>query len=143
MESATLDFVSIHAPGMAGVGYAGQSDRLKLISCGQDGQLCTQKADDLSDKVTKSLQADAVACHCLAVSPLQDNFAVGDQAHFVKVCRCICDEKLSIFGKCSSQVHRVSIPACADLQASRWHLQQCSDQIQSASACSCIQPKWN
>jgi len=97
MASATLDFVSAHAAGMAGIGYGGKGDSLKVISCGQDGQLCTQKADDLSDKITKSMQAEAVACHCLAVSPMQDNFAVGDQAHFVKVCCCICDCKSCYF----------------------------------------------
>lgn len=100
MESPTLDFVSAHAPGMAGIGYAGRTDSLKVISCGQDGQLCTQNPDDLSDKITKSMQAEAVACHCLAVSPMQDNFAVGDQAHFVKVCCCICESKSCQFGQC-------------------------------------------
>ena len=97
MGSATLEFVSAHAPGMAGIGYAGKSDSLKVISCGQDGQLCTQNADDLSDKITKSMQAEAVAGHCLAVNPVQDNFAVGDQAHFVKVCCCICDSASCYF----------------------------------------------
>lgn len=85
MHSGALDFVSAHAHGMAGVGYAGKGDSPKIISCGQDGQLCSQNAHDLSDKTTKSLQADGVACHCLALSPLQDSFAVGDQGHFVKV----------------------------------------------------------
>ena len=86
MGSATLDFVSAHAPGMAGIGYAGTQDELKILSCGQDGQLCKQSTEDLSDKVTNSMQTEVVACHCLAVSPARDNFAVGDQAHFVKVC---------------------------------------------------------
>ena len=85
MVSATLHFMPVHAPGMAGIAYAGKGDNLRILSCGQDGQLCIHNSRDLSDKTLQALEADAVACHCLAVSPAQDTFAVGNQAHFVKV----------------------------------------------------------
>ncbi len=134
MASATLDFVAAHAPGMAGIDYARISGTLKIVSCGQDGQLCVQDAADLSDKITKSLQADQVACHCLAVSPEQDSFAVGDQGHFVKACVYAVDCKQSTFWTaltvtnnsrpCSRrsaavliQLQDITRPVRADLQA--------------------------
>ena len=132
MGSASLDFVSAHAPGMAGIGYAGTNGELRIISCGQDGQLCKQSAEDLSNKVINSMQTEVVACHCLAVSPARDSFAVGDQAHFVKV----CPFELHSAGYCAepflqqftstvpegsqgfTQVHNIFIIALTDIQAS-------------------------
>ena len=86
MGPATLDFVPAHPPGMAGIGYAGKDSTLRILSCGQDGQLCIHNPGDLTEKITKSMQAEDVACHCLAVNPEQGSFAAGDQGHFVKVC---------------------------------------------------------
>lgn len=85
MGPANLDFVPAHPSGMGGIGHAGKDGTVKILSCGQEGQLCVHNPADLTDKITKSMQAEAVACHCLAVNPEQDNFAVGDQGHFVKV----------------------------------------------------------
>lgn len=86
MASASLDFVPAHPSGMGGIGYAGIGSSLSIVSCGQDGKLCIHKPGDLSDKITKSMQVEGVPCHCLAVNPEQNSFAVGDQGHFVKVC---------------------------------------------------------
>ena len=86
MDCVSLGFVPAHPSGMGGIGYAGVGSSLSIISCGQDGKLCIHTPGDLSDKVTKNLQAEGVPCHCLAVNPEQASFAVGDQGHFVKVC---------------------------------------------------------
>lgn len=86
MDSVSLDFVPAHPSGMGGIGYAGIGSSLSIVSCGQDGKLCIHKPGDVSDKITKSMQAEGVPCHCLAVNPEQNSFAVGDQGHFVKVC---------------------------------------------------------
>ena len=95
MSATALDFVDAHPPGMAGVGYVSKADWQKVLSGGQDGQLCIHQANDLSEKISKSLQSDNVACHCLAVSPSQEAFAVGDQAHFVKVGPQECSKGLT------------------------------------------------
>ena len=95
MSADALEFVDAHPPGMAGVGYVCKADWQKVLSCGQDGQLCIHQANDLSDKISKSLQSETVACHCLAVNPSQETFAVGDQAHFVKVGPPECSEGLT------------------------------------------------
>lgn len=95
MDSVTLDFVPAHASGMGGIGYAGRGSSLSIVSCGQDGKLCIHKPGDLSDKITKSLQAEGVPCHCLAVNPEQNSFAVGDQGNFVKVCSIISMQHLT------------------------------------------------
>ena len=87
MASASLDFVPAHPPGMGGIGHACKGSTSQIVSCGQDGLLVIHNADDLSDKITKSFQAEVVACHTLAVSPEQNSFAVGDQGHFVRVIR--------------------------------------------------------
>ena len=85
MDSVSLAFVPSHSSGMGGIGYAGKGDSLSIVSCGQGGQLCIHKPGDPSDKTTTSMQAEGVSCHCLAVNPDQNSFAVGDQGHFVKV----------------------------------------------------------
>lgn len=84
MTTETLDFVRGHAPGMGGIGYALHDEKLAILSCGQDGQICIRQADDLS-KITFTAQAEGAAGHCLAVSSVTQQFAVGDQGHFVKV----------------------------------------------------------
>lgn len=98
MDSVPLDFVASHSAGMGGIGYAGIGSSLSIVSCGQDGQLCIHKPEDPSDKITKSMQAQDVPCHCLAVNPDQNSFAVGDQGHFVKACSIAC--MLAAHGDC-------------------------------------------
>lgn len=85
MESVSLDFVPTHPSGMGGIGHASVGSSFLIISCGQDGKLCIHKSDDLTDKITKSMQTEGVPCHCLAVNPDHNSFAVGDEGHFVKV----------------------------------------------------------
>ena len=100
MTSDALVFADAHPPGMAGVGYVVNGASQSIISCGQDGQLWTHNASDLSDKSSKSMQAEKVACHCLAVNPAHPNFAAGDQAHFVKVSSSNCTKAMLPLLRC-------------------------------------------
>ena len=84
MSATQLHFVPGHPSGMGGVGYALHDDKLAIVSCGQDGKIVLRKADDPA-VITSTPQAEGAAGHCLALSNLTKQFAIGDQGHFVKV----------------------------------------------------------
>lgn len=84
MSAANLSFVGSHGPGMSGIGYALHEGALSLLSAGQDGQICVRNTSDPS-KITLTAQAKGASGHCLAVSNVTNQFAVGDQEHFVRV----------------------------------------------------------
>lgn len=84
MSAASLNFLAAHPSGMGGVEYAVHDGEVTLVTCGQDGHICIRKADDPAE-IKKAAQAEGAAGHCLAVSKVTKQFAVGDQGHFVKV----------------------------------------------------------
>ena len=84
MTATQLQFSPGHPSGMGGIGYALHDDKLTIVSCGQDGKIVLRKADDPAVISTTS-QAEGAAGHCLALSNITKQIAIGDQGHFVKV----------------------------------------------------------
>lgn len=76
--------VDLGSEGLCGAAFVGTDDLHMITGC-DDGRICVRKLDNLEDQGAEVRRVDRHPIHCVAASPLREQYAIGDKSGGVHV----------------------------------------------------------